>query len=254
MPRPLSPHEPRTGAGTARETRILRDRQAAYDRAADNAQSNLPPFGSARMLVKVFDGGSIPTTTPRVYFTHPVLVTGSEAEGSTGTLTVDTATTVPVVVLGTTAPVAGDYLTAYAASNRWIAERGGSGGGGSTNCSPCDIPNEDLTISWTNIITGDGSATMTYTPGPSLWRTGCVDEELMFQLQCAGGFELRAIFFIEGECPTGTESYCSNLRTAPLVLTLESYTCTPFNATFSVSGTDCPTLFGDGNIQFFISI
>ena len=88
------------------------------------------PFSSARMLVKVFDGGSMPTAAERVYFTHPVLLTGSEAEGGTGTLTVDTATTVPVIVLGDVPSVAGDYLTAYAVGGRWVAERGGSGGGG----------------------------------------------------------------------------------------------------------------------------
>lgn len=253
--RSLSTRQGTRNAGeSANETRILRDRQTAYENAAELARSALPSFASARMLVRVFDGGSMPTTTPRVYFTHPVLVTGAESEGAAGTLTVDTTTTVPVVVLGTVAPSAGDYLTAYSASNRWIAERGGSGGGGSTACSPCNIPNEDLTISWTNLITGDGSATLTYTPGPPRWISACADEGLIFQLQCTGGFELRAIFFIEGECPTGTESYCSNLRTAPLTLTLESYTCSPFSATFSVSGTDCPTLFGDGNIMFFVSV
>ena len=238
---------------SATETRILRDRQTAYTRAADRAEAAAQPHGSARMLVQVYNGGSMASAAERVYFTHPVLVTGSESEGAAGTLAADTATTVPVVLLRGV-PSVGDYLTAYAASNRWIAERGGSGGS-FTTCDPCNIPNEDLTISWTNLITGDGSATMMYTSGPSLWTTGCVDEGLIFQLNCTGGgFELRAIFFIEGECPSGTRSYCSNLQAAPLTLTLESYTCTPFSATFTLSGTDCPTLFGDGNTIFFIII
>jgi hypothetical protein len=252
--RALSTRQNTGNMSSANETRILRDRQKAYEDAADRARSGVPAYGSPRMLVRVYDGGSMPTTTPRVYFTHPVLVTGAESEGGVGTLTVDTTTTVPVVVLGTKAPSVGDYLTAYSCSNRWIAERGLGSGSGSTSCSPCNIPNEDLTISWTNIITGDGSAPLIYTPGPPRWISACADEGLIFQLQCVDGFELRAIFFIEGECPTGTPSYCSNLRASPLFLTLQSYTCSPFSATFTVSGTDCPTLFGDGNTVFFVSV
>ena len=41
--------------------------------------------------------GSLPDL---YYFTHPVLATGAETEGGAAVLTVDTATTVPVVVLG----------------------------------------------------------------------------------------------------------------------------------------------------------
>ena len=255
--RALSTRQNSQNDSSATEARILRDRQTAYTRAADRAEADAPPFGSARLLVRVFNGGSMASSTPAVYFTHPVLVTGAETEGGSGTLTVDMATTVPVVVLGTQAPAVNDYLTAYAASNRWISEKGLGSGTGFTSCGPCNIPNEDLTVSWTNLISGDGSTTLTWnglTGGAARWTSGCADEGLLFELQCTGGgMELRAIFFVEGECPTGTPSYCSNLQAAPLALTLESYTCSPFSATFGVDGTDCPTLFGDGNTHFFVS-
>jgi hypothetical protein len=245
-------HSGHDGGRSERETRILRDRLAAYNREADR-EGDAQPDGSARMLVRVYDGGSMPSAAERVYFTHPVLVTGAETEGAAGTLTVDTETTVPVVVLRGV-PAVGDYLTAYSASNRWISELGGSGTS-VTTCEPCNIPNEDLTVSWTNVILGDGSATLHYTSGPSLWKSDCVDGGVIFQLQCTGtSIEFRGIFFIEGECPTGTASYCSNVRIAPLKLTLVSTTCTPFSATFSVDGTNCPTLFGDGNTTFVISL
>ena len=166
------------------------------------------------MTVQVYNGGSMPGSLPAVFFTHPVLITGAETEGGSGTLTADAATTVPVVFIGSTVPSVGDYATAYAVGGRWVAERGGSGGTGSIARGPCNIPAEDLTISWTNILTSNGSATMVYDSGTSLWTTGCVDGDFQLRLGCnAGTIELRAIFFTGvGGCPDGTSNYCSNLR------------------------------------------
>jgi hypothetical protein len=172
----LSPPR-RSGYGgvSAREARILRDRQAAHNAARDRTAERSPSFSSARLIGQVFNSGSMPAVVPAVYLTQPVLVTGAETEGSSGTLTVDPATIVPVVVLGPKVPSVGDYLTAYAVGGRWVSERGtGSSGGGVTTCSPCSIPNENLTLSWTNPLSGNGSATMTYAPGISpTWTTGC---------------------------------------------------------------------------------
>ena len=66
----------------AREMRILRDRQAAHKDALDRATASSPAFSSARMLVQVFNGGSMPAAIPRVYYTHPVVATGVESEGT----------------------------------------------------------------------------------------------------------------------------------------------------------------------------
>jgi hypothetical protein len=240
------------GYNTGGEARILRDRQAAHSTALDRLTDRPQPYSSARMLVQVYDGGSMPTAAEKVYFTHPVLVTGSETEGGAGTLTADTATTVPVIVLGG-APAMSDYLTAYAVGGRWVSEKGVAGGGGRTLCSPCTIPNEDLTITWTNILTGNGSATMRFGGGPS-WVTGCVDSGVQFALGCTAGLiELRSMFFVSGSCPTGSSNYCSNLRGNPLTLTLASHTCSPFTMTFMLSEAGCPELYDEGNTQFVIT-
>ena len=50
--------------------------------------------------MQVYNGGAMPSAPELVYFTNPVLVTGAETEGGAGTLTTDTATTVPTIVLG----------------------------------------------------------------------------------------------------------------------------------------------------------
>jgi hypothetical protein len=117
--------QPPSGAsdrrGSAREARILRDRQTAHEDALDRATNDAGAFGAARIIGQVYNGGAMPNTTPRVYLTHPVLISGPETEGGSPTLTVDTDASVPVVVLGK-APVAGDYLTAYAVGGRWVSE------------------------------------------------------------------------------------------------------------------------------------
>ena len=246
-----------TGRASAeREARTLRDRMGALEDALDRASQGTSS-SSARLLVQVFNGGSMPSAVPRVYFTHPVLATGTVSEGAAGTLTADTATTVPVIVLNKV-PSVGDYPVAYSAGGRWVSEETGSGGGPVyETCSPCSIPETNLTISWVNLIGGNGSATMTYSSTPSkTWVTGCCDGGLYFELLCnSGNIELRAYFFTSGSCPTGTTEYCSNLEASPLELTLTAHTCgSGFSLTFSCTSAGCPTLYGDGNTQFTVTL
>jgi hypothetical protein len=257
MDRFLSPTSPQHNTlNTAREARILRDRQAAHEDALDRlARSS---GGAARQLVQVYDGGAMPTTTPRVFFTHPVIAAGAETEGGSATLTADTATTTPVVFLAHV-PAVGDYAVATAVGGRWVVDGGGSSGPANLTCSPCDIPEEDLTISWTNLSSGDGSATLAWNGFTGIfsaaWATGCVDGGIEFRLACTdGGIELQAIFFTSGVCPTGESNYCSNLRSSPLQLTLSSYTCSPFSLTFVVGEDACPTIYSFGNVQFVVTL
>jgi hypothetical protein len=161
-----------------------------------------------------------------------------------------------VVVIGSTVPSVGDYLTAYAVGDRWVAERGSGSGFGFLNCSPCQIPETDLTLSWTNAFTGNGSTTLFYPGGVGPWAsTGCPDNGLEFSLGCtAGTIELKAFYFVVGACPSGTTDYCSNLRPPTRQLDLIASTCSPFSLTFQVGSGDCPTLFGFGNTNFVVTL
>jgi hypothetical protein len=105
------------------DERILRERMLEHDEALDQLGGFEPPFGSARFVGQVYNGGSMPSTVPAVYLVHPTQVSGAETEGGAGTLTVDADFTVPVVVLGHV-PSAGDYLDIYAASGRWVSGEG----------------------------------------------------------------------------------------------------------------------------------
>ena len=105
------------------DARVLRDRQAAFSSALDRAVGTRP-LGSARQLVQIYDGGSMGSTAEIFYLGHPVQVTGTETEGGSATLTVDSDTTIPVVVLNQP-PSAGDKLVAYSVNSRWVAEKTG---------------------------------------------------------------------------------------------------------------------------------
>ncbi len=254
----LAPRVTRRGGSSnsspARETRILRDRQAAHEDAVDRATATASAFSSARMLVQVFNGGSMPATVPRVYYTHPVVATGAETEGGAPTFSADTVTTVPVIFLNHV-PSVGDYATAYAVGGRWVAEETPPSSGGSIVCSPCNLPITNLTISWTNPLTGNGSATLIYSASPQQWLAQCVDNGLTFKLLCTGGgVELQATYYTSGGCPGGTSQYCSNLRSSPVELTLSSSTCSPLNITFTVGASMCPQVYSLGNTQFVVTL
>jgi hypothetical protein len=240
-----------------RALRIIRDRHTALAAGVDRLPSPGDP-GAARRLVQVFNGGAMGNAPDLFYLSHPVELDGPEIEGGTGTPAADTTQTIPVVVLGHV-PSVGDILPAFAVGGRWVAERGGTGSQ-SFACSPCAIPNQNLTISWVNPLAGNGSDTLVYNAtGPS-WATGCsggagVGNQLLFKLFCTGGqIELRVYYFVSGSCPTGQSNYCSNLRTQGSQLVLSHYTCgSGFTLTFTSTTQSCPTLSGSGFTSFVVS-
>jgi hypothetical protein len=211
-----------------------------------------PTLAPARRLVQVYNGGSMPSSPGHFFLAYPLELDGAEVEGGTATLVVDTTQTIVVNVLGH-APSAGDILTAYAVGGRWVAERGGSSGGSSA-CAPCRIPAQNLTLSWVNVISGNGSTTLKYAATPTSWTSAC-SNGLLYKLLCtAGQVELRVIYFTSGSCPTGTQQYCSNLRVTPFGLTLSSYSCSPFSMTFLSRSSGCPTITNSGYTQFTITL
>jgi len=235
----------------AHSARTIRDRQSSLGAAIDRAGSE-PAFTTARRLVQIYSGGSMPTAADHFFLAHAIELDGAETEGGAGTPTADMSQTIAVDVLGHPA-VAGQLLVAYAVGGRWVAEVDGAGGVLTAACLPCAIPLQDLTISWTNLISGPGSTTLTYTPSPDVWKTGCVDDQIYELLCSAGTIELTVTYFISGECPTGQSQFCSNLRVYPLGLVISSYTCAPFSVTFTVAP-GCPEVEAPGYMSFTITL
>ena len=68
--------------------------------------------------------------------------------------------------------------------------------GGKLPCWPCSLPKRDLTVSWTNVLNGNGSVRFVYQP-PGVWSTGCTNG-VLFTLTCGGGLKGSAAV-----CPSG---------------------------------------------------
>ncbi len=229
--------------------------------ASDTAVWSRPLLDRSPRRRRLRHGGSsrfataaaIPSAADHFFLAYPIELDGAEAEGGTGTPVIDASQPIIVDVLGH-APSAGDILTAYAVGGRWVAEMAGLSGGGSLACSPCSIPTQNLTLSWVNFISGNGSTTLTYVTTPASWTSGC-SNGLLYKLVCTGGqVELRVIHFTSGLCPTGTQEYCSNLRVAPLGITLSTYTCSPFTMTFLSNASGCPAITSTGYTKFTITL
>jgi hypothetical protein len=145
-------------------SRSLRDRHAALIRLADRAIAS-PAGVTARQLVQIFDGGSMPSSPDHFFLAHPVELDGAEVEGGSGAPIVDSSQTIVVDVLGSS-PSTGDILSAFMIGGRWVAERTGASSTGALMCWPCPIPRQNLIVSWINLLRGIGSTTLTYTPSP----------------------------------------------------------------------------------------
>jgi hypothetical protein len=89
--------------------------------------------GTRSMWGAVVNGGSIPTAPGRVFLVNPITVNGVPAEGGGASVAVNSATKVPVLVLGNHSPSAGDRLFAVYTHGSWVAQQNGRG---SKECDP----------------------------------------------------------------------------------------------------------------------
>lgn len=158
--------------------RITRHRHEEHQEELDRAPTVFRP-STQRVLVQIFDGGAMPTSTPGYFVGHPVAVRGDECDGCEATYLVDSDTTVPVYVIGSRNPVVGDKLIAVSAGGRWVAESGAtSSSGGGISCLTCTEVPETLTLTivshGTNWFLGgnEGEYSLVYTsPAPSWFTT-----------------------------------------------------------------------------------
>jgi hypothetical protein len=226
------PSDMRCYAESNHESRILRDRQEAQNRAADRTVGAGDPYTTGRQLVQIYDGGAIPTAPNKFFLCRPVTLTGSSAEGQTSTTAVDATTTMPVLVLGN-APVAGDLLIAYAVGGRWVAERGSSGGGTGAPCTlNCPLPDVG-SLNWTwatwplggTIYTGMGVSTWA-----GNWRliapwTAGASQEFLFTLGCNGNqLGVTVSLFPQGGNVVSI-GQCGHGNSGTGCLILDSYAC-----------------------------
>lgn len=236
------------------DDRARRRRQGDLDRAIDRRQST-QGGATQRFFGQVYSGGSFPSGEGQVYLMHPVEIDCGDAEGDSASLDVDTTRSVPVVVLNQ-APQVGDVLPSFAVGGRWVSERTGSQGctGCNVICGTCQVPRQDLTLEWTNLIIGNGSTTLSYAGSPTTQWTSACTNQLLFELVCTQNrVEFRVYYFLSGSCPTGQSQYCSTLRSNPNGLTQTGLTCSPFMMTVTLTSASCPSVSTYGYTSFKIT-
>ena len=106
-------------------TRLLRLRSRdPCATAAMGLATALRPEGRRGSWGRWWGEPRCPRGTDRVYLMSPVRLDGGDAEGAAASLAVDGTRAIPVVVIGSTPPQAGDLLVALAVGGRWVAESG----------------------------------------------------------------------------------------------------------------------------------
>ena len=157
--------------GRRDEERLLRQRLLDAQATLAARQRSAGAKGQFQ-VVQVFDGGSIPTVVPKVFYTHPCTLTYPLTENADFTVTPNGAVTLPVVVLGPKVPIAGDNLIAAGLPYRWVAEQGHapSTESVSTACCPGNPVPKVLTGSGPEFCNGPPTSTLTFTFAPS-WST-----------------------------------------------------------------------------------
>jgi hypothetical protein len=191
----------------------------------------------------------------KFYFTHPVELGGTEQEGGAATPLADQTQIIPVDILRGK-PQVNDILIAHAIGGRWVAEEGGSGSQTTQPCQPCEIPRQDLTVSWVNPIFGNGQARLVFNASGPSWSTGCsgVGNDNIFTLACLSGqIEFRVVYFLAGVCPTGQSAFCSNLLPPNFQLVFASHVCDPLSLVFTVGEFGCPGAWALGYQSFTVT-
>lgn len=128
------------------------------------------------------------------------------------------------------------------------------GGLPSCSCGDCAIPQQNLTVSWTNTVIGNGSTTFFYT-APCSWSTGCV-HGLIYEMICNAFHvvEFRVRYFISGVCPTGQSEFCSTEGANPKRLVRTGLTCgDDFLLTATCDNTSCSNLAANGYTGFTVN-
>jgi hypothetical protein len=122
-------------------------------------------------------------------------------------------------------------------------------------CVFCDMPNEDLVLSWNNTVSGSGSTPMIYDSGTSKWSTGCLavgDGHIKFIFGCMDGFYELGHFDAGCTLPAGIGCNTDNSNPPSGTFGVASIVCSPLHMHFITTGPWCEDLQFLGYTDFFI--
>lgn len=147
---------------------------------------------------------------------NPVRLLGTEAEGGTGSLTVQTSATIPVYLVGPGVPTTGKDLICRRLGHRWAADYDTiSAGGGTIPIAGCQCATQTpASIIWTSTDPYLPSCTITYQPTP--FPPGGFEDAsgnmycgpIMFDVDGSGNvFRYRIFLYCNGQYRIGRLTY-----------------------------------------------
>ncbi len=223
------------------DSRVERTRVANRADDLDRAEVR-PAGGTPKQLVQVYDGGAMPTGNNKWFLTHPVSLSGTEVEGSTGTIAAD-STSIPVVVLGSV-PTVGDVLNAFMVGSKWVAELRGCSTTIEVVCGSTPIVGASVTVTsgMTTIATGttgsDGKVTLAIGAAGSYTvavTSGSGDSTVTITLACGA---------------TETVQVCFGCSCSPCDIPSTNITATFVNKGGSCAGSACQVVGGAYTLTF----
>jgi hypothetical protein len=97
-----------------------------------------------------------------------------------------------------------------------------------TLCIPCSIPKQDLVLSWTNPVYGNGSTSLIYQG--SGWKSDCA-VQMIYYLDCPNAGGIQFTWTYHSACPSAPLFGCGSIygSTFPSVpnMRLDAYSCSP---------------------------
>jgi hypothetical protein len=124
-------------------------------------------------------------------------------------------------------------------------------------CSPVDLPAEDLTVHYENVLSGAGDVRLKYMPptgGYPAWYQGeCSPDHPSFTLTCNGGGAQLGIYNNYpgyGTCPPTASPICASFSSAPNAINISSSSANPFSIVYSITSSSCPTFSYEGYTTF----
>lgn len=120
-------------------------------------------------------------------------------------------------------------------------------GGSSVVCGTCAIPAPNLTVFWTNILTGNGSATLVWN-GVSKWQSACIASSYIYDLACVSGVLTFSVSNCSGVL------ICDTAHANPNRINTVSLTCgASFDWKMSISSASCSTLAMNGFTNYEVT-
>lgn len=120
-------------------------------------------------------------------------------------------------------------------------------GANCASCPSCPGVNlcKNLSVSWTNVLAGGGSAGLADLGGCT-WDSGCVTSTMRIGLDMSGATPVLTLSIYPGTCPGGTPTVCT--------IPADTVRCSPLAVGWTITNANCPAAYSRGFRTFTVTL